>query len=199
MRPGTYELLGEKSLEDVLRFVGGLSPGAQMDAPIKIIRYENGAKKMLDVMNVEDVRRNFMMQNSDVVVVPNFLIKDKKFDYNFPYLPGDNPLFVPSYSNQVFVLGAVFSPGPQSFTPFHGVRQYLTLAGGTTKLAKSRKVRVVRVDGKSVKAKNDTIVNPGDTIIVPEKYLPPEGLLSLVLGLTTSVLGITTTILTLTK
>lgn len=199
MRPGTYELLGEKTLEDVIKFVGGFSPAFQKEAPLKVIRYTGGNKKLIDVENTEESKRAFIVENSDVIVAPNFLIKDKKFDYNLPYLPGDGELFIPSFDNRVYVLGAVFQPGPKSFAPYYGVRQYLTLAGGTTKLAKSRRVRVVRVDGKSVKAKSDTIINPGDTIVVPEKYLPPEGLLSLVLGLTTSVLGITTTILTLSK
>ncbi|QQR81377.1 MAG: capsule biosynthesis GfcC family protein [Deltaproteobacteria bacterium] len=128
-----------------------------------------------------------------------FFLKNKKFDYNLTSLPGEGALFVPSYDSKIFVLGAVFKPGAYPFTTYYGVRQYLTLAGGANKLAKNRKIRIITSDGKTVKARNNTVISPGDTIVVPEKYLPPEGLLSLILGLTTSVLGVTTTVLTLTR
>ena len=91
------------------------------------------------------------------------------------------------------------SPGPISFNPNYNIRQYLTLSGGTTKLAKTRSVKVISADGRAVRASQNLGINPGDSIVVPERYLAPESILSLVLGLTTSVLGITTTVLTLTR
>lgn len=199
-RPGTYEIKTENSLENLVRLVGGFSPGAGNVFPIKVVRFEGGRKEILDVENTKDGRHRFKLRNADVVVVSHIFTGDKKFDYNLARLPGDNPLFYPSYEERVFVLGAVAKPGPYSFSPYFGVRQYLTLAGGTTKLAKVKKIVVIHSDGTTRKVGKDKVeMNPGDTIVVPEKYMAPENVVSLVLGITTSILGITTTILTLTR
>lgn len=198
-RPGTYELTKEKTLEDLVRLVGGMTPGVSSSAPIKVVRFLEGKRQIIDVVDSAEARKRFILENADVVVVPHFITENKKFDYNLASLPGDNPLFYPSYEERVFVLGAVAKPGPYPYTPYYNLRQFLTLAGGTTKLAKSGRIKVVNSEGKVIKASANLTLNPGDTIVVPEKYLPPEGILSLVLGITTSVLGITTTILTLTR
>ena len=44
-------------------------------------------------------------------------------------------------------------------------------------MAKIKKIKLVRVDGTSLKAPRgsfDGVVNPGDTIVVPEKSVPPQ-------------------------
>ncbi|GEM_PF-1005031 len=198
-RPNMYELLSEKTIEDVIHLAGGTSPGFGEGALIKLVRFEEGKKKVLEVQNTLESRKEFQLKNADAIVIPHILTKDKKFDYNLAALPGDSPLFYPSYDERVFVLGAVGRPGPLPFSPYYGVRQYLTLAGGTTKLAKSRKVKIINADGKTYKATSTININPGDTIVVPEKYLPPEGILSLVLGTTATVLGLLSTILAFTR
>lgn len=198
-RPGSYELIKERNIADLLKVAGGFESGVSEHTPIKVIRYVGGKKNLIDVENDPSALRGFELAGADVVVVPHVLTEDTQFDYNVARLPGDNPLFLPSYEERVFVLGAVENAGPYAFSPYYNIRQYLTLAGGTTKLAKLKKIRVITVDGKTIKAANNTKVNPGDTIVVPEKYMSPENVVSLVLGITTSILGITTTILTLTR
>ncbi|MBI2082705.1 MAG: SLBB domain-containing protein [Deltaproteobacteria bacterium] len=198
-RPGSYEIKNEKTLKDLVDLGGGFTPGVGNPAMVKIIRFNHGVKEVLEVENVPENREKFEIENADVVVIPHILTEDKKFDYNLANLPGDNALFYPSYEERIFVLGAVGVPGPYPYSPYYGTRQYLTLAGGLTKLAKRRKIVVLTTDGRRIKAKDDTSINPGDSIIVPEKYMAPESLLSLVLGISTSALGITTTVLTLTR
>ncbi len=196
--PGTYELLpGERTLEKLFKMVGGFSPGISPNSPIKVIRFANSVKEVLNVENTLDAFRNFRLQNADVVVAPHFLTDKKKFDYNLASLPGDNRLFYPSYDERVHILGAVSAPGPYPFSPYYEVRQYLTLAGGTTKLAKSRKLKIIHSDGKTERANNTSSINPGDTIIVPERYMAPESFVTLALGVTASILGITSAIITL--
>ncbi len=197
--PGVYELLNEKTLADLISLAGGFTPGVAKSNPIKIIRISSGEKQMLDMENTDTERLAFNIQKGDVVVVPHSLTVNKKFDYTVLSYPGDNGLFYPTTEERVFVLGAVRSPGPISFNPNYNIRQYLTLSGGTTKLAKTRSVKVISADGRAVRASQNLGINPGDSIVVPERYLAPESILSLVLGLTTSVLGITTTVLTLTR
>ena len=199
-RPGVYELTSEESLQEVVELAGGFTPGVGNPVPIKVVRYEGTKKEVMEVPNLEPSRRDFQVKTADVVVVPHILTEDKKFDYNLPQLPGDNALFYPSFEERVFVVGAVPNPGPYPYSLYFDVRQYLTMAGGTTKLAKRvSRWRLISSTGEKQRAGFDTKVNPGDTIIIPEKYLPPESILSLVLGLTASTLGITTTVLTLAR
>lgn len=198
-RPGVYEVTRERTLEDVIKLAGGFTPGVGNPTPIKVVRFNHGSKELIDVENTREARDQFQLENADVIVAPHFLTEEKTFDYNLARLPGDNQLFYPSYEERVFVLGAVAVPGPYPFSPYYDVRQYLTLAGGTTKLSKSKKIKILRTDGKTVKADAKTEINPGDTIIVPEKYMAPESFATLIIGITASVVGITSAIVSLSR
>ncbi len=198
-RPGMYELRTERTLEDLIKLAGGFTPGSGDASTIKVIRFQSGQRELIDVPNVAEERRQFQIASADVVIVPHFLTDDKTFDYNLARLPGDNQLFYPSYEERVFVLGAVARPGPYPFSPYYGVRQYLTIAGGTTKLAKPKKIKIISSVGKAEKVTDKTMVNPGDTIVVPEKYMAPENFATLVVGIAASVVGITSAVVTLAR
>jgi len=198
-RGGYYELTSERNLEDLLKLAGGLTEGAKRAGPIKVIRFEDGAKQLLEVEDDQVSRRNFILKNADAVVVPHIFTEGKKFDYNLGKLPGEKTVFYPSYEERVFVLGAVWRPGPYAFSPYYDVRQYLTIAGGTTKLAKLKKIKVITAEGKAIKASNTTSINPGDTIVVPEKYMAPESFATLVIGIASSIVGITSAVVVLTR
>lgn len=199
-RPGLYELKNEKTIQEIVDLAGGFTPGVANPTPIKVIRFSHDKKEVLEVPNVRESRAGFEVKNADVIIIPHILTERTKFDYNLASLPGDGSLFFPSYEERVFVIGAVAKPGPYSYSPYYDLRQYLTIAGGATKLAKPERTwRVIMTDGKKKRGEYDTSVNPGDTIVIPERYLPPESWLSLVLGTSSAVLGITTTVLTLTR
>jgi protein involved in polysaccharide export with SLBB domain len=198
-RPGIYELRNEKTLEDAVKLAGGFSSGVGNPTPIKVVRFDHGAKEIVDVENIPEARRDFPLENADVIVIPHLLTEERKFDYNVARLPGDNELFYPSYDERVFILGAVKTPGPYPFSPYYDARQYLTLAGGTTKLAKTRKIKILTSEGKTIKADAKTEINPGDTIIVPEKSMAPENFATLMIGITASIVGITSAIVTIAK
>lgn len=87
---------------------------------------------------------------------------------NLPLQDGDT-IFVPR-AESVFVLGLVNNPGPYPIEPgVTTVTTAISLAGGTTPLGSTGRVRIVRiVDGKRVeeRAKLDTLLKPGDTVIV---------------------------------
>ena len=199
-RPGNYEILkNENSLAQVVKLAGGFTPGIQTDAPIRILRFEKGVKQIIKIPNTESDLKQTMIRHADVIIAPHFITEKKEFDYNLTQLPGDNQLFYPSYEERVFVIGAVARAGPYPYSPYYNVRQYLTIAGGTTKLAKIRKIRILTSQGKSEKATAKVEINPGDTIVVPEKYMAPESAVTLVLSLVAGVLGVTNSILFLTR
>lgn len=199
-RPATYELTKKTNMKQLIALAGGYSAGVAKSSPIKVIRFNDGKKQLIDVPIDKNDTSHFYVRNSDVVVVPHELTKDIKFDYDIPKLPGDTEIFYPTYEDRIFVLGAVASPGPYAYSPYFNVREYLTQAGGLTKLAKSeKKIYIISSAGKKRKIKQSENVNPGDTIIVPERYMKPESMVQLILGITSAALGITTTVLALTR
>lgn len=199
-RAGTYELIRTTSLAGLIALAGGPTPGADRKGPIKVVRHRSGQKELLDVPQEREALKTFTLRNGDVAIVHHLLTQDKRFDYNLAELPGDNTLFFPSYDERVFILGAVAGPGPYPYSPYYHVREYLTLAGGLTKAAKaSRKIKLMTALGKVSRARPETMVSPGDTIIIPERYMQPENWATLILGITSAALGVTATVLTLSR
>ncbi len=91
---------------------------------------------------------------------------------------------VQEFSN-LFVIGQVLQPGPFPFKGGMTVLEAVTTAGGFTKIANKRKVKIVRTAGEGADGKMSMTVNvanvingkdediflqPGDTVIVPESF-----------------------------
>jgi len=198
-RPDFYELRSRSNLFDAVELAGGFSSGTAISQPAKIIRFEDEEKTVIEVPLDKEDMKAFRLRMGDIIVIPHILTKNIDFDYNTPILPGDSDLFYPSFEERVFVIGAVFQPGPQPYSPYYSIREYLTLAGGLTRLAKKNKVFIIDTLGKKTKADIETAINPGDTIVIPERYLPPERMATLILSITATALTITTTVLALTR
>lgn len=201
MRPREYELKSEHNLSDVIKLAGGVSVGAAKDSPIRVVRYVDGKKEIEEVNPTESEMSGFTLYGGDVIFVPHVITEKNNFDYDLPKLPGDN-IFYPSYEDRVFVLGGVGTPGAYPFNPYYKVSQYLSLAGGTTNMA-TNKITLVTPGGKKkvlkTKEKDTAVINPGDTIFVDHRRIPPEGWLGIVMGLAGFGLSTTATVLALTK
>ncbi len=91
-------------------------------------------------------------------------------------------VFVKEFSN-VFVYGQVKKPGPVPFNGGMTVVQAITTAGGFSDIANKRKVRIIRsgddekkkmikVNISSITKGNgeDKLLQPGDTVVVPESF-----------------------------
>lgn len=89
---------------------------------------------------------------------------------NLRLLPGDTVFFPPAAN--VYVTGHVARPGAQRYREGLTVFHALTLAGGLTDRG-SKDVKIVRIlGGKQVKidAEMTDLVQPEDTIVVPERF-----------------------------
>ncbi|MDL1870589.1 hypothetical protein FBR05_00090 [Deltaproteobacteria bacterium PRO3] len=174
-RPGIFELKSERFLQQVIDLAGGFTVGVDPKQPLKVIRYGGHTdKEILEIYSDSPNMGAFEVKDGDVIVVPHKFLANHQFDYNLKQLPNDN-IFYPSQEDRVFVIGAVRGPGAFDFNQYYSLRQYLTLAGGTTTMAKNKQIKVVTVDGQTYKAKDgnyDRLINPGDTIVVPEKSIP---------------------------
>jgi protein involved in polysaccharide export with SLBB domain len=99
-------------------------------------------------------------------------------------------LMIPQTPGTVNVVGAVFSPTALVYAPDMTIRDYLTMAGGTTEIADDKEIYVIKVNGSAVSRKGvswlgagwdgtkyayhpgglrSMPLDPGDTIVVPEK------------------------------
>jgi polysaccharide export outer membrane protein len=88
---------------------------------------------------------------------------------------------VQTLSRRIYVIGMVNRPGPYPLEPGMSVIQALSAAGGFTQWADEKKIRVIRREGdKEVqhrfnykehisgkKVKQNILLKPGDTIVVP--------------------------------
>jgi polysaccharide export outer membrane protein len=93
---------------------------------------------------------------------------------DLPLQDGDM-VYVPRKPSTVDVLGSVFQPNAFIFKPRRNVKDYLQLAGGATGNADTSEMYLIRADGTAKSGHGSwfaglggAVINPGDTIVVPE-------------------------------
>lgn len=89
-------------------------------------------------------------------------------------------LIIPKRPSYVMVQGQVYNPTAVSYRPGKSAKWYLSQAGGPTNLANKRAIFVIRADGTVIGSHGfsmwmggglDQGLQPGDTVVVPEKAL----------------------------
>jgi len=164
-KPDTYEMLGERTLLEMLSKAGGLDK--DLGKEIIIFRQdEDGSTRRLAV-------------NLDRLVF------EADPELNIPVQPGDI-IYVPSIERvRIFVSGAVKSPNLYEVPRAEPVTvlKAITLAGGTTDRAAEKRVQVIRtgpggerktiqVDLRRIKRgkAEDPILQKDDLVLVPEAF-----------------------------
>lgn len=155
--PGVVPLSGPMTLLEVLARSGSLTEQAGGDLVVlrgtdqlsagPLVPGQAGTSE-LGRVSVQQLRRG--------TVAANVALRD-----------GDT-VFVPRAEN-IYVLGLVNRPGPYQLETGLTVLRALALAGGTTTLGSTGRVRITRaVNGKrtEIKGQLDDILQPGDTITV---------------------------------
>jgi len=105
-------------------------------------------------------------------------------------LEDGDEIFIPSRLSTINVMGSVYNPSTYIYDPKVDIDSYIDMAGGTAPTADAGKAYVVKVDGSALSYKkikgglfrwntktyrwevsspSKTKLDPGDTIIVPEK------------------------------
>ena len=93
-------------------------------------------------------------------------------------------LIIPKRPSYVMVTGQVYNPTAVSFRPGKSAKWYLSQSGGPTQVAYTKAIFVIRADGSVLGSKNSLLsgaslnspLQPGDTVVVPEKALGGQGL-----------------------
>ncbi len=114
------------------------------------------------------------------------LLKGSEYDIE---LEDGDTLHIPMRNNVVNVIGVVMSPGSHIYSEKLGYKQYISLAGGFSHFADEDNVFVIKADGSARKLSRGFFnwdstrsrwevsafgekfgeIEPGDTIVVPEK------------------------------
>jgi len=155
--PGEYQLTGDTTLLAALARAGSTTPAASREALIVRagrrlgLNGEGGEAEVIKVdlaaLQAGNVALNLTLQDGDTVNVPK--------------------------AQSVFVSGQVKAPGAYAVERGTTVLQALSLAGGLTDRGADSRIKIQRtINGKlkEMKAKLTDVVEPGDTIIVPEKF-----------------------------
>ncbi len=157
--PNTYQLTGDMTLIEALARAGGTTGDAGgtllIVRPAPGGRPANGAEgDRTDTIRVDladlqsgGLAQNVRLHDGDTIIVPR--------------------------AQSVFVSGQVKNPGPYPVERGTTVLQVLSMAGGVTDRGARNRITILRtVNGKlsERRATENDIVQPGDTIKVPERF-----------------------------
>lgn len=160
--PGKYVLSGSVTLLDALAQAG--SPSAASGAEVLILHPNAGSSA--DSPTLPDsvdalVERVNLREIEDGRLSRNVMIRD-----------GDT-IFVPRV-DRFFVVGMVRNPGSFPLERNMTVLQAISTAGGISERGSNRRLKIQRIvdsKRKELDAKPTDIVQPGDTIVVPQRLL----------------------------
>jgi polysaccharide export outer membrane protein len=164
-RPGTFEMLGQKTLLEMISMAGGLDT----DLGEEIIIFRQHDNRPTDRISVDldelvyraDPELNVLLEPNDIVYVPNV------------------------EKMRIFVSGAVTNPDVYEVPRDEPITvlKAVTLAGGTTLRSAEKKTQILRTDesGERVvlyvnlqKVKRgkleDPLLQEGDIVLVPESF-----------------------------
>ena len=161
--PGAFPLTGELTLLDAIAKAGF----ATLDATdeVIVIRGGKGAGPAAAPTPAATDAKPFVtvslkaLQNG-AAIAQNVLLQD-----------GDT-VFV-GRAEPVFVYGQVKNPGSYPIRTETTVLQALSLAGGATAVGATNRIRIIRVvngERKEYRATLTDFVQPGDTVMVPQRY-----------------------------
>jgi polysaccharide export outer membrane protein len=160
--PGAYPLSGDMSLIEALARAGSTLPSASGEA--LIVHAAPGQTTPEAPSTIGDPANMVRIDLRD--------LENGSLSQNAVLRDGDT-IFVPR-AQSVYVFGQVKNPGGYSLQQNKmTVLQALSLAGGVTENGSTNRIKIVRLvkgDKIEIKAKLGDVVQPGDTIIVPERY-----------------------------
>jgi polysaccharide export outer membrane protein len=163
-QPGSLQFTGAMTLIEALARAGSTTDRAGFE--VMIVRPSSGVAAAAGAAPAANGA------NSETIRVDLQSLQTGTLSQNVALRAGDT-IFVPRAAT-VFVSGQVKSAGEYVIRPGMTVRQALALAGGVSDRGSTRRLQIVRqVDGKEVTlgAGLQTPVQPGDTIVVRERFM----------------------------
>jgi protein involved in polysaccharide export with SLBB domain len=143
---------------------------------LKLAQEEGGKAQSLEIIKeLGNQLRDIEPTGRLVIDLPR-LIKDtrngRRSDFDVTLMDGDR-LYIPAVTQEVTVTGEVFYPTSHLYTRGFDRDRYISMSGGPTQKADTKRVYVVRADGSVASgdkwfAGTDAVdIGPGDTVVVP--------------------------------
>jgi protein involved in polysaccharide export with SLBB domain len=178
--PGAYYVEGDKTtLSEVIAKAGGFTPNASL-AEAEMIRFYNVVDpefERLKNIPVADMTTSeyeyFRLRSREnpgrVACDFEKLLGEGLKEYDVALKNGD-VISIPAKSMVVNVSGSVVNPGLIPYEPGMDHKYYITRAGGFSWKARQSKIMVIKGQtGERMKPSKRRKIDPGDTILVPEK------------------------------
>ena len=160
--PGSYPLSGDMNLVEALARAGSTLPTASGEVVIVHPSSGHGSGPVLPNQESAD----------NVVRIDIRDLQNGSLSQNAALRDGDT-IFVPR-AESVYVFGQVKNPGAYALQQKNTtVLQALSLAGGVTDRGSTGRIQIARIvngEKREIKVKLGDVVQPGDTIIVQERF-----------------------------
>lgn len=160
--PGTIPFTGQMTLIEALARAGSATSSAGNE--VLVVRSGGGRSEAADPADDDD-------PENEVIRVDLSELQQGVLARNVRLKAGDT--VVVQRAELVYVFGQVNTPGAYPIQPGTTVLQALTLAGGMTDRGADGRIDILRdVDGEQqrLRVRLDEIVEPGDTVVVPQRY-----------------------------
>lgn len=181
-KPGLYKLKGPIPLLELLFMVGGGGTDAKRMNVIRPAKVSVDANPALPVASSEG--ENPANAASSIQVDLVALLARGDLTQNIMIYPGDTIYVSSGTGLRYYVLGQVRKPGPFEWVQDITVLEAIKLADGVTERGAPNRIKVRKIyqgekqeikvnltDIIKGKKKDDVIIKPGDTIIVPESWI----------------------------
>lgn len=143
-KPGQYEMIGPRTLLEMLALAGGLQdkPGAKAGDVVHIIRGQKSAEAGRIMPAGND--RSFSPRSETLVINLRRLLQEGRTELNIPIRHGD-VIHVP-FAGHAYVLGGVRKPGSVTVRDNLTLTQAVALAGGLDPVLGTQRVDIMRLD-----------------------------------------------------
>jgi polysaccharide export outer membrane protein len=195
--PGQYLMNAGDSINDLIEKAGGYTDNAYKFGAI----YENKEAEEVNMLAVESLYEEFLdgilrfaqetsaevdllplveLANQIRTAEPNGrIIIDLEDTSTQVLLKDEDSLFIPEYTNQIYMYGEIFSEGALKYVEKFTLKDYINKVGGLTESADEEKIYILHPNGEtfllnpsrnifSNQPKHQEIL-PGSIIFVPKK------------------------------
>ena len=203
-RPGNYTVGRDETLHDIIERAGGftevayplgavltrqslkeeqtranLSLARQVEQSILSLSQNASAEQSQQIPAVIGLANQLRTLSGSGRQIVNAALKSGE---NPVFLEDGDSLFIPKRPSHVSVIGSVYNEVSAVYAPYKTTRNYISEAGGTSKIADSKNVYMILPNGQSEPIGEidsaKVIIPPGAVLIVPPKVdkLSPLGL-----------------------
>ncbi len=122
----------------------------------------------MSVMEYEYLKTQLRQMQGKVSVNFTKLWRNQDLSFDIKLKNGDQ-IYIPEKISTVSVSGQIKEPGLLTYVPGKSYKYYIEQAGGYSWNARKGKIRVIRANtGEWLKPDEDTLIEPGDMIFIPE-------------------------------